>query len=160
MKRVCARYSNCARLETWDSPKTLAIGSYTTEMIPLILGNLATHPNSLQLGPIVQRWSPWSDDPESQLSRMQSHPESQLSRMEPHNHFGKAAGPNHQAFASYLWHTDAWVVWYWVWLYLGASWSKQCTRAHMKENILRLLAKISSVIWVWVVHFILFLLFQ
>jgi hypothetical protein len=52
---VCARYSNCACLEIWDS---LAIGSYTTEMIPLILGNLATHPNSLQLGPIVQRWSP------------------------------------------------------------------------------------------------------
>jgi hypothetical protein len=35
--RVCARYSNCACLEIWDSPKTLAIiGSYTTEMIPLI----------------------------------------------------------------------------------------------------------------------------
>jgi len=142
--RVCARYSNCACLEIWDSPKTLAIiGSYTTEMIPLILGNLATHPNSLQLGPIVQRWSPWSNDPESKLSRMQ-----------PHNHFGKAAGPNHQAFALYLWHTDAWVVWYWVWLYLGASWSKQCTGAHTKENILRQFGLISSVIWE--VHFILF----
>jgi hypothetical protein len=57
---VHARYSNCARLEIWDSPKTLgnwvlyyrddpldpckfgaspkflAIGSHSTEMIPLI----------------------------------------------------------------------------------------------------------------------------
>ncbi len=109
-------------LDPWKfghSPKFLAIGSHSTEMIPLI------------------QW-PWIA----------------AESMQPHNHFGKAAGPNYQAFALYLWHTDAWVVRYWVWLYLGASWGKQCTQAHTKRKHIKAIALISSVIWV--VHFILF----